>query len=85
MSVSRFEEPFDKFLHFARCEAAGRAGQNAKIYRMVPQSGERAPTGHRGSKTAGSYFHPCFLWDGTRYTTENENAQSPMTAEHKYV
>ena len=24
--VSRFEEPFNKFVHFARCEAAGRAG-----------------------------------------------------------
>ncbi len=49
MSVSRFDEPFDNFFAFF-LGLRPRNGKNAKNYRIVPQSGERAPMGHRGSK-----------------------------------
>ena len=35
-----------------------RVGQNAKIYRMVPQKRGTGTAGHRGSKTTGSLFLP---------------------------
>ena len=56
LPVPRFEEPFDKHLHFARLRER-RPSWATKVYRMVPQRGINR---HRQVKSSYVQSYMCF-------------------------